>query len=109
MDEVSNGGINNTPFNNGTAPSLVYQINPTCLRCNNYGNADYDVRNYFSGSYVWQTPWKFRNSFVNGASGRLDDFGELLRPLRPALHACWTATPASATGGPTTVSTSPPS
>ncbi len=69
MDEVSNGGINNTPFNNGTAPSLVYQLNPACLRCNNYGDADYDVRNYFSASYVWQTPWKFGNKFVNGAFG----------------------------------------
>ena len=69
MDEVSNGGINSTPFNNGTAPSLVYQINPVCLRCNNYGNADYDVRNYFSASYVWQTPWKFGNKWVNGAFG----------------------------------------
>ncbi|HUI84599.1 MAG TPA: carboxypeptidase regulatory-like domain-containing protein [Candidatus Binatia bacterium] len=69
MDEVSNGGINNTPFNNGTAPSLVYQLNPVCLRCNNYGDADYDVRHYFSASYVWQTPWKFGNKFVNGAIG----------------------------------------
>ncbi len=69
MDEVSNGGINSTPFNNGTAPSLVYQLNPVCLRCNNYGDADYDVRNYFSASYVWQTPWKFGNKYVNGAIG----------------------------------------
>jgi hypothetical protein len=69
MDEVSNGGINSTPFNNGTAPSLQYQINPFCLRCNNYGDADYDVRNYFSASYVWQTPFKFSNKFANGAFG----------------------------------------
>ena len=48
---------------------MQYQINPTCLRCNNYGNADYDIRNYFSASYVWQTPWKFGNKFVNGAFG----------------------------------------
>jgi hypothetical protein len=69
MDEVSNGGIASTPFNNGTSPSLVYQLNPACLRCNNYGDADYDVRNYFSASYVWQTPFKFGNKFVNGAIG----------------------------------------
>ena len=55
-------------FNNGTSPSC-YQLNPSCLRCNNYGNADYDIRNYFSASYVWQTPWKFGNKFVNGAFG----------------------------------------
>jgi hypothetical protein len=58
-----------TKFNNGTAPSLVYQLNPACLRCNNYGNADYDVRNSFNANYVWQIPWKFGNKFVNGAFG----------------------------------------
>ena len=52
-----------------TASILQYQINPTCLRCNNYGNADYDIRSYFSASYVWQTPWKFGNKYVNGAFG----------------------------------------
>ena len=69
MDEVSNGGVGGTPFNFGTAPSLQYQINPACFRCNNYSNADYDLRSYFSASYVWQTPWKFGNKFVNGAFG----------------------------------------
>ena len=67
MDDVSNGGISSTPYNGTT--SLVYQINPICLRCNNYGDADYDIRNYFSASYVWQTPFKFGNKFVNGAFG----------------------------------------
>ena len=51
IDEVSNNGVLATPFNNSNAafsatPSNVqYQINPTCLRCYNYGDADYDVRN----------------------------------------------------------------
>jgi hypothetical protein len=67
MDEVSNAGVGNTPYNPNT--SLVYQINPVCLRCNNYGNADYDIRSYFSASYVWQTPFKFTNKWVNGALG----------------------------------------
>jgi hypothetical protein len=67
LDEESNGGITGTPYNGTT--SLVYQINPSCLRCNNYGNADYDIRNYFSASYVWQTPFKFSNKFANGAFG----------------------------------------
>ena len=66
MDEVSNGG--STLYYNGTS-SIQYQINPTCLRCNNYSNADYDIRSYFSASYVWQTPWKFSNKYVNGAFG----------------------------------------
>ena len=70
MDDVSNGGISATPYNNSQSfGSLVYQINPACLRCNNYGNADYDVRNSFNGSYVWSMPFKFSNSFVNTAFG----------------------------------------
>ncbi len=65
LDEISNGG--NLPYNNST--SIVYQINPFCLACGNYGNADYDIRNSFNASYVWQTPWKFGNKFANGAFG----------------------------------------
>ncbi len=68
MDEISNGGLGE-PFVATTNESILYQINPACLRCNNYGNADYDVRSYFSASYVWQTPWKFGNKFANGAFG----------------------------------------
>ena len=67
MDEISNGG--QEPFVFTTNESILYQLNPACLRCENYGNADYDIRSYFSGSYVWQTPWKFGNKFVNGAFG----------------------------------------
>ena len=66
MDEVSNGGY--SLYYNGNS-SIQYQIDPNCLRCNNYSNADYDIRNYFSASYVWQTPWKFSNRYVNGAIG----------------------------------------
>ncbi len=66
MDEVSNGGT--TLVYNGNT-SIQYQLNPNCLRCNNYGNSDYDIRSYFSASYVWQTPFKFSNKFANGAFG----------------------------------------
>ena len=70
MDDVSNGGIGSTPYNASQAfGSLVYQINPNCLTCNNYGNADYDVRNSFNGTYVWTMPYKFSNSFANAAFG----------------------------------------
>jgi hypothetical protein len=69
-DDVSNGGISATPYNNSQSfGSLVYQINPACLSCNNYGPADYDVRNSFNGTYVYQTPWKFSNGFANAALG----------------------------------------
>ncbi len=67
-DEISNGGLGE-PFVFTTNESILYQINPANLRSGNYGNADYDVRSYFSGSYVWQTPWKFGNKYVNGAIG----------------------------------------
>ena len=69
-DDVSNGGIRQTPYNNSqTFGSLAWQVNPLCLTCNNYGNADYDVRNSFNAAYVWQMPYKFSNKFVNGAFG----------------------------------------
>ena len=66
MDEVSNSGVPSTPYGSS---SLVYQINPYCLRCNNYSNADYDIRNSFNANYVWQLPYKFTNKWVNGAFG----------------------------------------
>jgi hypothetical protein len=75
VDEVSNNGVLATPFNNSNAafsatPSNVqYQINPTCLRCYNYSDADYDVRNSFNANYVWQLPYKFSNRWMNGALG----------------------------------------
>jgi hypothetical protein len=68
IDELSNAG-STALFNAATDFSIAYQLNPACLRCNNYGNADYDTRNYFSASYVWQTPWKFGNKWINGAIG----------------------------------------
>jgi hypothetical protein len=49
LDEVSNGGF--SPFSgNSENPG-----NPFNLR-QNYGNADYDVRQYVSGSYVYSMP-----------------------------------------------------
>jgi outer membrane receptor protein involved in Fe transport len=50
LDEISNGGL--LSFNLGSAPSLTFPINPFNIR-QNYGNADYDVRHYFSMNYVW--------------------------------------------------------
>jgi hypothetical protein len=67
LDEISNDGAPGTPYNGLT--TISYQINPLCLRCTNYGNADYDIRNSFNAAYVWQTPWKFGNKYANGAFG----------------------------------------
>ena len=63
LDEISNGG--NLPY---SGASQVYQYNPLNLR-NNYGNADYDIRNSFNAQYVWNTPWKFGNKYIQGAIG----------------------------------------
>jgi outer membrane receptor protein involved in Fe transport len=50
LDEVSNGGL--LPFNNTTAASPLNLFDPFNIRAN-YGNADYDIRHYFSANYVW--------------------------------------------------------
>jgi outer membrane receptor protein involved in Fe transport len=53
LDDVSNGGQNEQFAPSGliTDPSIPVPVNPFNLRAN-YGNADYDVRNYFSASMV---------------------------------------------------------
>jgi hypothetical protein len=61
LDEISNGGI--LPFNFNTNVSILNPVNPFNLR-QNYGNADYDVRNYFSANYVWSDA--FRSLFKRG-------------------------------------------
>ncbi len=50
LDEISNGGL--LPFNDSTNVSILNPVNPLDIR-QNYGNADYDVRHYFSANYVW--------------------------------------------------------
>jgi hypothetical protein len=65
LDDVSNGGI----FAYDTADSIVGQINPFCFLCNNYGNADYDIRHYVSAYYVFQPGFKFGNGFMNQVLG----------------------------------------
>jgi len=64
LDVVSNGGI----FIYGS-DSIESQINPFCLKCDNYGNADYDVRHYLSGYYVYEPSFKFGNSILNYVLG----------------------------------------
>jgi hypothetical protein len=50
LDEISNGG-----FAAFTGRSSYYPDNPFNLKAN-YGNADYDIRQYVSGSYVYSMP-----------------------------------------------------
>ena len=52
LDDVSNGGVANLPFGIlVTDPSVTILQNPHDIR-GNYGASDYDVRNYFSASFV---------------------------------------------------------
>jgi hypothetical protein len=52
FDDVSNGGDPNVFFS-GT--SVTSAVNPFNIQ-DNYGPSDYDVRNYFNASYVWELP-----------------------------------------------------
>jgi Carboxypeptidase regulatory-like domain/TonB-dependent Receptor Plug Domain len=52
FDDVSNGGDPNVFFS-GT--SVTEAVNPFNIH-DNYGPSDYDVRNYFNASYVWELP-----------------------------------------------------
>lgn len=62
-----------TTTNPGTAfnviNSMVYQINPNCLRCQNYSNSDSDARHNFTANYVWDLPFKSQNKFLNETIG----------------------------------------
>ena len=61
LDEISNGGL--LPFNFNTNVSPLNPFNPFNIRAN-YGNADYDVRHYFSANYVWDN--SLRHLFHGG-------------------------------------------
>jgi hypothetical protein len=55
LDDVSNAGFDQYSFNT-SGESFLYQINPNNLRQFNYGNADYDFRQNFSASYIYEMP-----------------------------------------------------
>jgi len=61
QDMISNGGV--LPYS--TNDSLIAQFNPFCLRCLNYGNADYDVRHNVTANYVWELPFKASGTALN--------------------------------------------
>lgn len=64
LDELSNGGL----FTYGDSLPL-FQINPTSLRANNYGNSDYDIRHLFSADYVLTPNFHFGNKYVKQLLG----------------------------------------
>ena len=56
-----------TPFN--ASQSLVYQVNPNCLRCGNYSNSDSDARHNITANYVWEIPFKSQSRYLNELAG----------------------------------------
>jgi hypothetical protein len=59
LDEISNGGFNPFITSNGVigrVGSLLNPINDNNIRQYNYGNADYDARQYLSLNYVYEVP-----------------------------------------------------
>jgi Carboxypeptidase regulatory-like domain len=68
LDETSNGGL--FPIGGWVGGGNIQtQINPGSLRANNYGNADYDIRNLFNADYVVTPPTHFENKFAKAALG----------------------------------------
>jgi hypothetical protein len=68
LDLVSNGGV--LPYQiTFSQTSIESQINPTCLRCSNYSNADYDLRHNLTGNYLYQMPFHSENRLVDTALG----------------------------------------
>ena len=64
LDEISNGGLLGVGVHN-----ILGQINPLSLRANNYGNADYDIRNQFNANWVWTEPYHFNNRAASSILG----------------------------------------
>jgi carboxypeptidase family protein len=68
LDTSSNGGI--LPFQaTFSQVSVLDQINPNCLRCQNYSNSDYDLRHNITGNYVYQMPFHSSNRLLDAAVG----------------------------------------
>jgi len=68
LDETSNGGL--FPIGGWAGGGNIQtQINPGSLRANNYGNADYDIRNLFNADYVVTPPVRFENKFAKAVLG----------------------------------------
>jgi hypothetical protein len=69
LDYVSNAGQGITPFNFDTNTSITSPQNPFNVFQNMYGNADYDIRHYFSANYVYTTPKNMFKGFFGHLAG----------------------------------------
>jgi hypothetical protein len=56
LDEISNGGFLPFGFDSAVNPSPT-TVDPFNLKLQNYGNADYDIRNSFNGDYLINLPY----------------------------------------------------
>jgi hypothetical protein len=68
MDDASNSGINNEPYNyNSYYARSNYQIDPYSVGLLNYSVSDYDIRNSFVLDFVYQMPFHFQKAITNQA------------------------------------------
>ena len=69
LDDISNAGFDQYSLNTA-GEAFLYQVDPKNLRRYNYGNADYDFRQNFSASYIYEIPSALRgNRLLNGIAG----------------------------------------
>jgi hypothetical protein len=70
MDDASNGGMANEPYNyNSYFAGSNFQIDPHSVKHLNYSLADYDVRNSLVIDYVYDLPFHFHNKYENSVLG----------------------------------------
>ena len=68
MDDASNSGINNEPYNfNSYFAHSNYQIDPYNVGRLNYSVSDYDIRNSLVLDFVYEMPFRFHNAIENQA------------------------------------------
>jgi outer membrane receptor protein involved in Fe transport len=66
MDDSSNGGITNEPYNyNSYYAKSNWQIDPNSVGHLNYSVSDYDIRNSLSLDWVYALPFQFHNPIEN--------------------------------------------
>ncbi len=65
LDDISNGGNSQLPYNNG---SLNSQITPGLPSTLMYSSSDYDIRHNFVMDFVYAEPHRFDNRIVNAVA-----------------------------------------
>src|SRR5215469_2455033 len=69
LDDISNAGFDQYSLNTA-GEAFLYQVDPQNLRKYNYGNSDYDFRQNFSASYIYEMPSAFKeNRLLNSVVG----------------------------------------